>query len=769
MKFSDGFWLDRRGWTVERARQMRGYEINPDTSSLSFLAPIKEIHTRGDTLNTGAFTVSLSALAHGVIKVSVERWRGRRSLRPPLAFTPPAHYVGTVEETGDSYRVSAGDLAVSVPREPGWRFDVSSGERELSSCPIRGIGLGISPEGKRYSFIQFTMRPGERIYGMGERFGPFVKNGQSVDIWNEDGGTSSEQAYKNIPFYISTAGYGILVLSTGDVSFEVASEAVSRVQFSHSGDLLEYLIIDGPTPKDILRRYSALTGRPPKVPAWSYGTWLTTSFTTSYDEKTVTSFVDGMAKRDLPLSCFHFDTFWMREFHWCDFVWDSLAFPDPAGFLSRLKNRGLRVCVWINPYIAQKSHLWDEGAEKGYLLKTTDGQVWQTDLWQAGLSLVDFTNPQARQWYKDQLRPLIDIGVDSFKTDFGERVPVSGVRWSDGSDPIAMHNAYTGLYNATVFDVLEETKGKGESVLFSRSATLGGQAMPIHWGGDCESTFSSMGETLRGGLSLAMSGFGYWSHDIGGFEGTPDPAVFKRWIAFGFLCSHSRFHGSDSVRVPWAFDEEANEVTREFAHLKMRLLPYLGSAAREAVGEGIPILRPMVLEFPWDLAVRDIDTQYMLGPNLLVAPVFTASGDVDVYLPRGRWTSLLSGELVEGGRWVHEVHDFHSLPLYVREDCVVPVGAVNDRPEYDWADGVELRLFHIAEGHRELLIVPAADSDTGASDVTFDVVRADDRITVTSDSDRSWSVSFGGRNARRIKVEPGRKTLSIDAHSGDVL
>lgn len=758
MKFSDGFWLDRRGWTVERARQMRGIEVDADAARIGLLAPVKEVLTRGDTLNTGAFDLSVEAIADGVLKVCVERWKGRRAQRRPVRLALPEEFPHSIDQDGERTRLCAGDLGIQVPTGPGWGFEISSKGRALTSCPSRGIGLAVSPEGKRHTYVQLQMRPGERIYGMGERFGAFVKNGQSVDIWNEDGGTSSEQAYKNIPFYISTAGYGLLVLDHGDVSFEVGSEAVSRIQFSVSGDRLEYLIFDGPTPKDVLRRYTGLSGRPPKVPAWSYGTWLTTSFTTSYDEDTVMSFVDGMAERGLPLSCFHFDTFWMREFHWCDFVWDPIAFPDPAGFLARLKERGLRVCVWLNPYIAQKSRLWDEGAEKGYLLRTSDGGIWQTDLWQAGMSLVDFTNPEAVEWFKDQLRALVKIGVDAFKTDFGERIPVNGVEWFDGSDPVRMHNAYTGLYNRAAFEVLEEAHGQGEAVLFARSATIGGQTMPVHWGGDCESTFPSMGETLRGGLSLAMSGFGYWSHDIGGFEGTPDPAVFKRWIAFGFLGSHSRFHGSNSVRVPWAFDEEAVEITREFAHLKNRLLPYLGAAAREGVESGIPLMRPMVLEFPEDRAVYDIDTQYMLGPSLLVAPVFNATGEVELYLPAGRWTSLLSGEVVEGGRWIHEVHDFHSLPLYLREDSALVLGAVEDHPEYDWAEGATVRLVEIRDGHDSTLLVPASDAGAGAEDATFRIVRKESRITVTSDSTRTWAVEVDGR---RIEADAGAQRIDI--------
>jgi alpha-D-xyloside xylohydrolase len=422
-----------------------------------------------------------------------------------------------------------------------------------------------------------------------------------------------------------------------------------------------------------------------------------------------------MASRDLPLSVFHFDCFWMRQFHWCDFLWDPVAFPDPAGMVRRLKERGLRVSLWINPYIAQRSVLFEEGRQLGYLLKRPDGSVWQWDLWQAGMAIVDFTNPDATAWFRSKLQALLDLGVDCFKTDFGERIPAEDVVWYDGSDPRRMHNYYPHLYNKAVFDLLTEQRGEGDAVLFARSATVGGQQFPVHWGGDCESTFEAMAESLRGGLSLASSGFGYWSHDIGGFEGTPDAAVFKRWVPFGLLSSHSRLHGSGSYRVPWAFDEEAVEVLRKFTKLKLSLMPYLAAVAEQAHTCGTPMMRPMVLEFPTDPGVAYLERQYMLGPDLLVAPVMSMDGEVRFYLPEGTWTHLLTGERLTGSRWVTETHGFDSLPVLVREGAVIAVGAVDDRPDYDWADGVELRWFAPSEGQSQRVSLPGPNGETVAT------------------------------------------------------
>ncbi|MBQ6563324.1 MAG: alpha-xylosidase [Clostridia bacterium] len=545
---------------------------------------------------------------------------------------------------------------------------------------------------------------GENVYGLGERFTPFVKNGQVVDIWNGDGGSCSELAYKNVPFYFTNKGYGVFVDDPGDVSFEVGSENVERVQFAVEGESLTYYIIGGDTPLDMLRRYTALFGRPALPPAWSFGLWLSTSFTTDYDEKTATSFIEGMARRQIPVSVFHFDCFWMKGFNWCDFTWDEEVFPNPKEMLARYKARGLHICVWINPYIGENSPLFAEASELGYLLKTVDGSVWQTDLWQAGMGIVDFTNPGARAWYQEKLARLLENGVDCFKTDFGERIPASGVVWHDGSDCRRMHNYYTQLYNETVFTLLEETRGEGEAVVFARSATAGGQKMPVHWGGDNSASYVSMAETLRASLSLAGCGFGFWSHDISGFESTAPADVYKRWCAFGLMSSHSRLHGSSSYRVPWLFDEEASTVLAGFVRLKHRLMPYLYRMAVKAHEEGAPMMRPMVMMYPEDPACASLDRQYMLGDSLLVAPVFSQSGDVDYYLPKGAWTHLLDGRKQQGGVWMHDVCSFEKMPLWVKENTVLPVGACDERPDYDYTENVELQLYELEDGVHSVII-----------------------------------------------------------------
>lgn len=757
MKFTDGYWQLLPGVTELRPRHVDDVVAGDET--LTVYASTAPITSRGDTLNRPLVTVTFHSPMDGVVGVTVEHFQGGLDRGPSFGLHREVGDVkiATPQLTGAPVATfRSGGLEARVATEGDWHVDFVADGRTLTSSLARSVGVLTDADGRHFVREQLSLGVGEHLYGLGERFGALVKNGQTVDIWNADGGTASDQAYKNVPLYVSDAGYGVFVDQPERVSFEIGTEVVSRAQFSVEGQSLTYYVIAGPTPKDVLRRYTALTGRPARVPDWSYGLWLSTSFTTRYDEATVTHFVDGMAERDLPLSVFHFDCFWMRQFHWSDFIWDPATFPDPEGMLRRLKERGLRICVWINPYVAQRSVLFAEGKRLGYLVRNPDGSVWQWNMWQAGMALVDFTNPDAVAWYQGKLRALLDQGVDCFKTDFGERIPTDVV-WHDGADPQRMHNYYTHLYNQAVFDLLVAERGEGEAVLFARSATAGGQQFPVHWGGDCESTFVSMAESLRGGLSLAMSGFGYWSHDIGGFEGTPDPAVFKRWLAFGLLSSHSRLHGSSSYRVPWAFDEEAVEVTRRFTRLKLSLMPYLAQAGREAHTDGVPVMRPMVLEFPHDRGAATVDTQYMLGPSLLVAPVFDAEGDVDVYVPEGTWTSLLTGERVSGPRWVRERHGFDSVPLYVRPGTVLPVGARTDRPDYDFADGVVLHLFELPDGHRSVTHVPGPGGTPGA---TFTVVRAGDRVRVeASGATGPWAVQ--AHAGARVDAAAGEDAVEL--------
>ena len=768
MKFTNGYWLMRSDVTPHFPAQIHSIKVDED--ALTILAPTKKIQQRGDTLNLPVLTLRLSTPLENVLRVQVTHHKGGLKRGPEFhidASNAPQPVI-TTDET--SATLTSGRFTVSVAKGSEWQIQFKAGERVVTSSGWHALGYMQTQDGS-FMCEQLSLGVGEYIYGLGERFTAFVKNGQTVDIWNEDGGTSSEQAYKNIPFYLTNRGYGVFVNHPECVSFEAASEKVSRVQFSVPGETLDYFVIYGPTPKEILQRYTALTGRPALPPAWSFGLWLSTSFTTDYDEATVTRMLDGMRERDIPVRVFHFDCFWMKAFNWCDFKWDSQTFPDPPAMLRRIKERGINICVWINPYIAQASALFDEAAQNGFLIRKTNGNIWQTDLWQAGMGIVDFTNPAAREWFREKLTTLLDMGVDTFKTDFGERIPTDVV-YHDGSDPMKMHNYYTYLYNQTVFELLKEKRGENNAVVFARSATTGGQQFPVHWGGDCTATFESMAESLRGGLSLNLSGFGFWSHDIGGFEQTAPASVYKRWCTFGLLSSHSRLHGSSSYRVPWMFDEEAVEVLRYFTHLKASLMPYLYTAAREAHEHGIPMLRAMLMEFPDDPACLTLDRQYMLGPSLLVAPVFSEDGNVEYYVPAGRWTSLLNGNKIIGPCRVRETHGYMSLPLLVRENTILPIGALTDRPDYDFSEDVTLRIYELDDGNS---ITTQIVNLEGLITTTYTTSRFGSTYTIHRvGPPKNWNVLLTGvtqvtkSSAKTVSDSPLGILIKPDANTNDL-
>lgn len=750
MKFTDGFWRNREGLNVFNAAM--NYETVCDEHSVTVYAPYFNVVNRGQTLTGPVITVRFSSPMADVIRVQAYHYQGLTEKGPNFELNDQGCRVEIKNEEVFA-SLQSGSLSVRINKGEGWKVDFFDNDSFLTGSAWRNLGYVLNEKNEPFMKEQLSLEVGECVYGLGERFTPFVKNGQIVDIWNADGGTSSELSYKNIPFYLTNRGYGVFVNDPGLVAYEVASEVVSRVQFSVPGEYLEYYVINGPSPKEVLEKYTALTGKPALPPAWSFGLWLTTSFVTQYNEETVTHFIDGMDEREVPLHVFHFDCFWMKEYHWTNLEWDKRQFPDPEAMIRRLKDKGLKICVWINPYIAQRSSLFEEGMLKGYLIKKVNGDVYQVDTWQPGMGFVDFTNPEACEWFAQKLKALVDMGVDCFKTDFGERIPSDCVYY-DGSDPVKMHNYYTYLYNKVVFEALEDKLGINNALVFARSATVGGQKFPVHWGGDCTANYRSMAESLRGGLSLSLSGFGFWSHDISGFEHTATPDLYKRWAAFGLLSTHSRLHGNMSYRVPWLFDDEAVDVLRFFTKLKCTLMPYLFNMACDASVRGIPMMRAMVLEYPSDPACDYLDRQYMLGDSLLVAPVFNEEGIASYYLPDGNWTHLLSGDKIKGGGWKREAHDYFSLPLLVRENSLIAIGSNDQRPDYDYMDGITFHLFELSDGLSANTTVCTME---GIPEFIIEATRTSQVIqVVTNGTSKPWS--FMLRNIMKVSFVEGGHT-----------
>ncbi len=747
MLFGNGCWLQKEGCGCFSPQE--AYFVKKTDTKVTICAPTAKISTRGDTLGGINLTLEITSPMPEVIRVKTSHHLGVKKTGPEFALTEQKCQPLTIEEDEKKLRVISGSLSLVITKD-NWSMTYERGGQAITTSDGRSLAY-LKTDWKGFAYDkgpkdaymrqQLSLSVGELVYGMGERFTSFVKNGQSIDIWNEDGGTSTYQSYKNIPFYLTNKGYGVFVNHPEKVSFEVGTEQVSKVQFSVPGESLDYFFINGPSMKEVLSRYTDLTGKPALPPQWTFGLWLSTSFTTNYDEDTVMSFIDGMLERGIPLQVFHFDCFWMKEFHWSDFVWDSRVFPDPAGMLARIHKKGLQVCVWINPYIGQESCLFAEGVQKGYFVKRSNGDVWQWDMWQPGMALVDFTNQEAYAWYQEKLEALLHMGVDCFKTDFGERIPTEDIVYDNGADPVKMHNFYTYLYNQCVFELLERIRGKGEAVLFARSAAPGCQKFPVHWGGDCWSSYEAMAESLRGGLSLTMSGFGYWSHDIGGFEDTSTADVYKRWAAFGLLSTHSRLHGSHSYRVPWAYDEGAVDVVRFFTKLKIELLPYLYSMATATSRTGIPLMRSMALEFTSDPACAYLDRQYMMGDCLLVAPIFNDQGIAEYYLPTGRWTNYLTDEEIQGGSWRREKHGYLSIPLMVRENTILPTSAGVSRTDAPYADHLLLKAYNIKDqAHTEVY-----QGQEKVAEVT--VTKNGNTVVVHSNAQQSYRLQFINQTA----------------------
>lgn len=776
MKVADGFWLNKKGYDVRYASQ--AYKVETTENSIKVLATPYTVMNRGMTLGGPNLEITYSSTSENMIKVHIDHYRGGLDNIPRFELNEDTGYQPVINRTEDKVELVSGDTKVVIKIGDDWDVQYYYKEKHLTGGAWRSTSIINEsqyvanarmqlqeddeffnyPQDPHRTYIREQLKTdiGECIYGFGEKFTPFVKNGQVVETWNSDGGTCSDQSYKNVPFYISSKGYGIFVNSSDKVSFEVNSDTVSKVSFSQPGEELEYFVIGGEDLEDVLTNYTTLTGKPALPPAYSFGLWLSTSFTTSYDEETVNGFIDGMSERKIPLQVFHFDCFWMKEYEWCNFEWDKDMFPDPQGMLNRLHDKGLEICVWINPYFGQQSKLFDVGMEKGYFIKNLDGSVFQADMWQPGMAIIDFTNPEACDWYKELLVGLFKMGVNNIKTDFGERIPTK-CKYYNGADPIKMHNYYTHLYNKCVFEALEEFFGKDKACLFARSATVGGQKYPVHWGGDCYAEYSAMAETLRGGLSLCSTGFGFFSHDMGGFEATAPADVYKRWCAFGLMSTHSRLHGSTSYRVPWVYDDEACDILRHYTVLKGKMMPYLWAQANKTHQVGVPMMRSMVIAFNEDTPCKYLDQQYMLGDNLCIVPVMNEEGMAEFYAPNnGTWTDIQSGETYEGGKYYSRKCDYFQTPILARPNSIVTYGKFDMNVVYDYLQDAEAVIYALEDGKTASAVIYDSESNK-ITDIT--ATRQGSVIDVSyAATDKTFKITAEGKT---VEAKAGTTGVQI--------
>ncbi len=615
----------------------------------------------------------------------------------PKAFTyvvgAPTPAECRVEERDGRVTILTPSLAIEATLDP-WQLtfrtadgrplthevldDVNFGGHQLGPRPgFEAEGLPHDPARRILSVVEnLLLDPEDHFYGGGEKFTRLDLVGRTIRCWQRNPyGARQELAYKNIPLIVGTRGYGIFVDVPTAVTFHLGSRSNRTFTIEAAGQELDYYLIAG-APKEIVTGYTDLTGKAAVPPEWAFGLWASTYFIEATDAS-VREQAQRLRTEEIPCDVYNFDCFWQRRFMWCDFAWDDTRFPDPPRLLGELHRQGFHVCLWENPYVSTQSPLYQDLAAKGYLLRRPDGSVYEALLWsqrsERGMGLcamIDFTNPEAVAWFRDTHRRLLAQGVDTFKTDFAEEVPADA-RFHNGLTGAEMHNPYPLLYQREVFETIRGHHGR--AVIWARSGAPGSQRYPIHWSGDPECTFVDLANNLRGGLASAMSGFAHWSQDIGGFWGDPSPQLYIRWAQCGFLSPLSRIHGA-TARDPWLFGDEALRIFRRYARFRSRLVPYLYSYAWDAAETGIPLMRPMVMEFPDDPAGYAFDLQYCLGRELLVSPVVRADDWVTTYLPRGRWMDWWSGVVHEGPTVLRRQVPLEEIPLYLRENSLIVLG-----------------------------------------------------------------------------------------------
>lgn len=750
MKFKHGNWMILDNMKPTLALEYITHEVCG--SDLIVYANTKHIASRGDVVTHGILTVTLSSPMADVIKVNTVHHAGTIAKGPFPEICGCRNEDVQVAEDENFVCYTAGALTAKICKDAfSWGIEYINNKtgEVLTYTGVKNLGHFVNTDdGKCYMTDQLALENGELVYGLGERFGAVVRNGQSMTMWNEDGGTGSDLSYKNIPFYMTSRKYGVYVESTADVSFEVASESVEKVRMSVEGEELSYYIFCGADPKDVMVKYTNLMGKPALPPSWTFGMWMSSCYKVPFDEFSIVENIDKMAAAGIPMSTYHLDFFWSKEYKITNFIWNDETFKNPQAFVQKLRDRGVRINLWFHPYIPQRSEIWAEAAENGYFLKRTNGDIWQTDNWQAGMAIIDFTNPDAYKWFQGKIKGILENYCDSVAADFSEAIPTEDVVFFDGSDPMKMHNYYSYLYNKCVFEAVEAVKGKDKACCFFRSGSAGSQKFPCHWGGDSDANYKSMAAALRAGLSAAVSGFSFWTHDITGFGGKATPDLYKRWSAFGLLLTHTRLHGESFPKEPWNYDEESCQVLGRFSKLKCSLMPYIYAMANNAHEQGVPVLRPMFFEFPDDPAIGYLDTQYMYGDNILVAPIMNEKGTVTYYLPAGTWTNYLTGEVKEGGRYVTETHDYFSLPMMVRQDAIIVSGS-EEKADYDFAENPMVRIYELGDGAAATAKIPAKDAGFAG---TVTAERNGNVITVTMTGEiKNFTVFVSNRKIAAVE------------------
>lgn len=520
----------------------------------------------------------------------------------------------------------------------------------------------------------FSLQPRERIYGCGESFSSLNKVGQKVNLFVTDPqGPESPDMYKPIPFFMSSRGYGMFMHTSAPVTCDFGRSYIGATKLFMEDEACDLFLFLG-DPKAVLSEYTALVGRPEMPPLWSFGTWM--SRITYFNEKEGREVAHQLRANKIPSDVIHFDTGWFGTDWQCDYAFATDRFNNPRKMLADLKAEGFRVCLWQLPYFTPKNKLFPELVKEGLYIHNGKGQLPYEDV------VLDFTNPATVQWYQEKLANLIKMGVSAIKVDFGEGAPLDAI-YHNGRSGLYEHNLYPLRYNKAVADIIRKIHGK--NIIWARSAWAGSQRYPLHWGGDAATTDTGMEGTLRGGLSLGLSGFCFWSNDIGGFVTQSPEELYRRWLPFGFLVSHSRIHGAPPTE-PWYYGKAFTDYFRKCAGLKYQLMPYVYAQAKECTEKGWPMIRALFFEYPNDPGAWLIEDEYLFGNNLLVAPMLESGTERDVYLPgTQKWIDYQTGAIYHPG-WNHIQCGELPIVILVKDGSAIPhipVAQCTDQMQWD--------------------------------------------------------------------------------------
>ena len=610
-----------------------------------------------------------------------------------LAGEPPTDHSWRYERITGGHRYTSSAGSVTILENP-WRIEFRDAKGRLLTSTN-----GPADNSKRYdpaipfSFLRrasdysrsvaavFNLAPDEKLFGCGESFTRLDKRGQKIVLWTKDAnGVESTRMYKPIPFFLSSRGYGMFVHTSAPATFDLGATVSGTNALMLGDDALDLFVFLG-NPKEVLGEYTAITGRSPLPPLWSFGLWM--SRITYFSEDQVRTVAAKLRDNRIPADVIHLDTGWFETDWRCDYKFSPSRFRDPAKMIADLKQDGFHISLWQLPYFVPKNALFGEIVSKGLAVKDGNGGLPYED------AVLDFTNPATVAWYQEKIASLLRMGVGAIKVDFGEAAPLTGV-YANGRTGFWEHNLYPLRYNKAVGDITKQVTG--EQIMWARSAWAGSQRYPIHWGGDSGAEDSSMAATLRGGLSLGLSGFTFWSHDIGGFAAKTPEELYRRWLPFGMLTSHSRTHGTPP-KEPWEYGPAFNDYFRMVDNLKYTLMPYVYAQAKDSSERGLPMVRALFVEFPEDPGSWLVEDEYLFGADMLVAPLFESGMTVRaVYLPPGSWIDYQSHKVYEGG-WHQIATGPIEAVILVRDGTALPqIKLAQSTAQMDWSH-IDLEVF----------------------------------------------------------------------------